>query len=94
MSSSRSCSRGEDKMELFFFIATPEIKTKKDICDIEPGQLRPITGLMLYKPTNLPKNERTWGLEHVSKAWIENKYNSLKGKVIFIHALIILLLQD
>lgn len=60
----------------------------------EPGQLGPTTGLLLCKPTNLPKNERTWGLEHVSKVLKEVKYILLRGKVHLTHALTILLSQD
>lgn len=77
---------GVDGISIYFVV-------RPLIC-YEPGQLRPITGPMLYKPTNLPNNERNWGVEHVSKAWNGSKYNFFKGKVIFIHASPILSSQD
>lgn len=77
---------GVDGLSIYFVV--------RPLIDNEPGQLRPITGLMLYKPTNLSRNKRTWGVEHVSKAWKIGKCILSKGKVILNHAPTILLSQD
>ena len=62
---------------------------------IELVPLRTITELVLCKPTNLPDVERTRGHEHVSKVLNNNKYKFLlTGKVLYIQALIIMLLQN
>lgn len=77
---------GIDGLSIYFVVRL--------LINIEPGSIKPTTRLALYKPTNLPKNERTWGLEHVSKVLKGVKYMLLRGEVLLSHALIILLSQD
>lgn len=60
----------------------------------KPVLLRIITELVLCKPTNLLDIEMIRGVEHVSKVLNKIKYKFFYwGKVIYIHAFIIMLLQ-
>lgn len=45
-----------------------------------------MTGLISYKPINLPTIEMRKGPEHVDKVLNESSYNSVKGEVKFVHA--------
>jgi len=61
----------------------------------KPVLLRIITELSLCKPINLLEIEMIRGIEHVNKVLNKIKYKFyFWGKVIYIHALIIMLLQS
>jgi len=71
-----------------YFVVRPLTKKK-------PVPLRIVTELMLCKPTNLLDIEMIRGKKHVSKVLNKIKYKFyLVGKVIYIQAFIIMLLQN
>lgn len=62
--------------------------------NLEPAPLRAVIELVLRKPINLPEVEITRGLEHVNKVPKDVKCKYPRGKVIYIHAQIIMPLQN
>lgn len=62
--------------------------------ELKPVPLRTVTGLTLCKSTNLPDIEMIRGPKHVSKALNNIKYIYLRGKILYIQAFIIMLLQN
>jgi NADH:ubiquinone oxidoreductase subunit 4 (subunit M) len=89
-----------------YFVVRPLIKrlinlqlsflnTRKLIIIFKSVLLRIVTELVLRKPTNLLDIEMIRGKEHVSKVLNKIKYKSyFMGKVIYIQAFIIMLLQN
>ena len=87
--------RGKYFMKKLIFNKIKIYQIKKLKIKKKPVPLRIVTELMLCKPTNLLDIEMIRGKKHVSKVLNKIKYKFyLVGKVIYIQAFIIMLLQN